>query len=448
MNPFERSKTLFLEAQKCMPGGVSSPVRSFKAVGGDPLFISRGKGSRIYDVDGNEYIDYVGSWGPLILGHADPRVVGTLKKVLERGTSFGAPTELEIVLARLIQEAMPSFELVRFVNSGTEAVMSALRLARAFTKRIKILKFEGCYHGHSDPLLVKAGSGVATLGIPDSSGIIPGIARETLVASFNDLSSVEVLFDLYPEEIACVIVEPIAGNMGVVPPQKGFLEGLRKLTKEHGSLLIFDEVITGFRVAYGGAQKLFKIKPDLTCLGKIIGGGLPVGAYGGRREFMEMIAPLGPVYQAGTLSGNPLAMTAGIETLKILKDEGVYSKLSNLTSYLAQGLREKAREAGLPLTLNQVGSMFALFFEVREATHYKTVQMLNKGWFSHYFHKMLELGIYLPPSPFEASFVSLAHTEEEIEETLAKAKIVFEEILIQSEMKGFQQSAISVQADS
>ena len=429
MKPFERSKALFLKAQKCMPGGVSSPVRAFKAVGGNPLFISRGKGSRVFDVDGNEYIDYVGSWGPLILGHADPRVVATLKKVLERGTSFGAPTELEIVLARLIREAMPSIELVRFVNSGTEAVMSALRLARAFTKRIKILKFEGCYHGHSDPLLVKAGSGVATLGLPDSPGVDPGIARETLVTSFNDLSTVEVMFDRYPEEIACVIVEPIAGNMGVVPPKKGFLERLRKLTKEHGSLLIFDEVITGFRVAYGGAQKLYKIQPDLTCLGKIIGGGLPVGAYGGRKEFMEMIAPLGPVYQAGTLSGNPLSMTAGIETLKILKDEGVYTKLSNLTSHLAQGLREMASEAGLPLTLNHVGSMFTLLFEVREVTNYKSAQMLNRGWFSHYFHKMLEFGIYLPPSPFEASFVSLAHTEEETEETILKARAVFQTLV-------------------
>jgi len=423
---FTRSRALFREARKRMPGGVSSPVRAFKAVGGDPLFIARGKGSKIYDVDGNGYLDYVLSWGPLILGHAHPRIVSAAKKALERGTSFGTSSELEISLARLIEEAMPSIELIRFVNSGTEATMSALRLARAYTKRNKILKFDGCYHGHSDSLLIKAGSGVATLGLPESPGILSGTAKETIVATYNDFSTVHNLFRKFPQEIACVIVEPIAANMGVVLPGKGFLEGLRMVTEDHGALLIFDEVITGFRVSYGGAQEIYKIEPDLTCLGKIIGGGFPVGAYGGKEEIMKWVAPLGPVYQAGTLSGNPLTMTAGIETISVLKEENPYKKLNVLTSTLSRGLQAGAREAGLPLTFNQVGSMFALFFRDPEVMDYQMAQLQNLELHKKFFQKMLEKGIYFPPSPFEACFVSLAHKEEEIEETLKIAEKVFE----------------------
>jgi glutamate-1-semialdehyde 2,1-aminomutase len=424
----DRSKTLYQESQRWMPGGVSSPVRSFQAVGGDPLFITRGKGSKIYDIDGNSYVDYVSSWGPLILGHAHPRVVSMAKKALEKGTSFGTPTELEIILARMIREAMPSIEMIRFVNSGTEAAMSALRVARAYTNRTKVIKFEGCYHGHSDSFLVKAGSGVATLGLPDSPGVHPGLAHETLTATFNSLSPVDALFQEYPEEIACVIVEPVAGNMGVIPPSKGFLEGLRIVTMDHGALLVFDEVITGFRVAYGGAQELYDIEPDITCLGKIIGGGFPVGAYGGRKEIMEWVAPEGPVYQAGTLSGNPLAMTAGIETLSVLTEEDAYKTLGEHTTLLTEGLKDRAREAGLPISINQAGSMFTLFFRGPNVVDYQTAQLQNIEFYRLFFHKMLELGFYFPPSPFESSFVSLAHSKGDLEETIEKAEDVFQAI--------------------
>ncbi len=417
----ERSHQLYLEAQRYMPGGVSSPVRAFKAVGGSPLFITRARGSKIYDVDGHEYIDYVCSWGPLILGHAHPQVVEALKRAVERGTSYGAPTELEIKLAREIQHAMPTLERIRFVNSGTEASMSALRLARAYTRRNKIVKFEGCYHGHADMLLVQAGSGMATLGLPDSPGVPPAIAQETLVAPFNDLTAVKALFKRYSAEIAAVIVEPIAGNMGVVPPQPGFLEGVRKLTRAHGALLIFDEVITGFRVAYGGAQALYNIRPDLVCLGKIIGGGLPIGAYGGRREIMELVAPNGPVYQAGTLSGNPLAMTAGLATLQALQQEGVYDRLERLSAQLAEGLQEAADDVDIPAKIQRVGSMLTLFFTEVSVRDYTSAKASDAERYAHFFWGMLEEGIYLPPSQFEAWFVSLAHTEEDIRKTAEAA---------------------------
>lgn len=416
-----KSEELFAEAQKYMPGGVSSPVRAFQAVGGEPLFITKGRGSKIYDADGNEYIDYVCSWGPLILGHAHPQVVQALKTAVERGASYGAPTELEIELAKMMVEAVSSIEMVRFVNSGTEAVMSALRLARAYTGRAKIIKFAGCYHGHADMLLVKAGSGVTTLGLPDSPGVPQVVTQDTLVVPFNDLAAVEELFRKYPDQIAAVIVEAVAGNMGVIPPKPGFLEGLRRITQEHKALLIFDEVITGFRVAYGGAQELYGIMPDLTCLGKIIGGGLPVGAYGGRQKIMELVAPLGPVYQAGTLSGNPLAMRAGIETISILSQPGTYDKLEDLSSRLAQGLIEAAKEARVPICLNRVGSMLCLFFTEQKVMNYPTAKTSNIKSYARFFREMLSQGVYLPPSQFETIFVSLAHTEEDIEQTIAAA---------------------------
>ena len=421
----QRSVELFAAARRVIPGGVDSPVRAFRAVGGQPLFIERGEGPYLFDVDGNQYIDYVLSWGPLILGHAHPRVVEALKRVVERGTSYGAPTALETELAEMVIEAMPAIEMVRFVNSGTEATMSALRLARAYTGRDKIIKFEGCYHGHADALLVRAGSGVATLGLPDSPGVPAGAAQDTITVPYNDLEGVEVAFAAHTDQIAAVIVEPVAGNMGVVPPQPGFLEGLRRLTQENGALLIFDEVMTGFRVAYGGAQSLYNIQPDLTTLGKVIGGGLPVGAYAGRREIMEMVAPAGPMYQAGTLSGNPLAMTAGIETLKVLQEPGVFEEIERRTAMLAEGIGQAAREAGVPVFQTRVGTMFCTFFTSDPVTDYASAKEADTARFGRFFQAMLEQGVYLAPSQFEAGFMSLVHSDEDIERTVEAAANAF-----------------------
>ncbi len=413
------SDKLFVSARERIPGGVNSPVRAFKSVGRNPIFIKKAAGSKIWDVDGNEYIDYVGSWGPMILGHAHPRVIEALKRVAESGTSFGAPTELEVKMAELICSIMPSIEMVRMVNSGTEATMSAIRLARAYTKRDKIIKFEGCYHGHGDSFLVKAGSGAMTLGVPDSPGVPSGVASCTLNAQYNNLDSVRALIDQSPDQISAIIVEPVVGNMGCVPPVKGFLEELRQLCTQNGIVLIFDEVMTGFRVALGGAQQLYGIKPDLTTLGKIIGGGLPVGAYGGKKEIMELVAPSGPMYQAGTLSGNPLAMTAGYETLSILKsDASFYQKLEQLSGRLADGIARNITELGLPLTQNRVGSMSTLFLTDKTVVDYQTAAASDTKRFGTYFRKMLELGIYLAPSQFEAGFVSIAHTPDDIERTV------------------------------
>ena len=417
---FEHSQELFQEAQQYLPGGVDSPVRAFKAVGGTPPFIVKGQGSRIYDADGNEYIDYVCSWGPLILGHAHPQVIKAVKRVAEGGTSFGASTELEVTLAKMICSAIPSIEMIRFVNSGTEAAMSALRLARAFTRRDKIVKFAGGYHGHADGLLVKAGSGLATLSLPNSPGVPSSYAQNTLVAPYNDIGAVEQIFQRHPEEIAAVIVEPVAANMGVVPPQPNFLESLRSLASQFGALLVFDEVITGFRVAYGGAQELYRIIPDLTCLGKIIGGGLPVGAYGGKREIMEMLAPVGPVYQAGTLSGNPLVMTAGIETLKILSQSGVYERLENATSRLEEGIAKVIPSLKLNLTVSRFASLLTLFFTKNPVLDYESVSQADTVLFGRFFQQLLAKGIYWPPSQFEAAFVSLAHSKEDIETAVGK----------------------------
>ena len=423
-----RSEKLFEAAQGLLPGGVSSPVRAFRAVGGTPLFIAKGEGSKLITVDGQELIDYVGSWGPLILGHAHPDVVKAVQEAAAKGTSYGAPTEYELELARLVREAFPSIERVRFVSSGTEATMSALRVARAHTRRDKIVKFAGCYHGHADFLLVEAGSGVMTLGLPGSAGVPPEVTKHTLVALFNDLEAVCTLFEQFPEEIAAVIVEPVAGNMGVVPPREGFLEGLRELTKQYGALLVFDEVITGFRVAFGGAQRLYGVEPDLTCLGKIVGGGLPVGAYGGRREIMELIAPLGPVYQAGTLSGNPLAMAAGIATLQQLKKPGVYEQLDELGGRLAQGLLEAAQEAGVPLQVNRVGSMLTPFFTETPVVDYASAQRAETQRYARFFWGLVERGVYGPPSQFEAWFASLAHTPRDVERTLDAAREALKEL--------------------
>jgi glutamate-1-semialdehyde 2,1-aminomutase len=418
-----RSDELFERARKAIPGGVNSPVRAFRSVGRNPLFISRAEGSRLYDADGNAFIDYVGSWGPMILGHSHPRVAEALRRAVESGTSFGAPTELEVRMAELIIRILPSVEMLRMVNSGTEATMSAIRLARAFTKREKIVKFEGCYHGHADAFLIKAGSGALTLSVPDSPGVPSGVAAGTLTATFNDMTSVERLAEQYRGEIAAVIVEPVVGNMGCIPPQHGFLEALRLFCTREGILLIFDEVMTGFRVARGGAQELYRIRPDLTTLGKIIGGGLPVGAYGGKREIMEMVAPSGPVYQAGTLSGNPLAMTAGLETLTILQeDAGAYERLEALSRRLADGVQRNIASLGLPLTQNRVGSMSTLFFAGEPVTDYASAVKADTKRFGAYFRAMLERGIYLAPSQFEAGFVSLAHTEADIERTVQANK--------------------------
>ena len=414
----KKSKELFKKAKKLIPGGVNSPVRAFKSVGGEPLFIKKASGSKIYDADGNEYIDYVGSWGPMIVGHSNPKVVSALKKAIVNGTSYGAPTELEVQLAEMVIKAFPSIEMVRMVNSGTEATMSAIRLARAYTKRNKVIKFEGCYHGHVDSLLVKAGSGAATLGLPDSPGVPPDFAKNTITIPFNDIERVKDVLEKEGEKIACIILEPVIGNIGVVPPKNGFLQELREVTKKYGIVLIFDEVMTGFRVAYGGTQELYNIKADLTCLGKIIGGGLPVGAYGGKREIMEMVAPAGPVYQAGTLSGNPLAMTAGIETLKILSKSGVYKRLNNISEKLCKGMEYGARESGIAVYSARVGSMFSMFFTDKEVIDYTTAKTSDINRFSKYFSLMLKGGIYLAPSQFEAGFVSLAHSDSDIDMTI------------------------------
>ncbi|MED4954535.1 glutamate-1-semialdehyde 2,1-aminomutase [Paenibacillus macerans] len=413
------SKTAFDEAKRVIPGGVNSPVRAFASVGLAPVFAAGGKGSRVYDIDGNEFIDYIGSWGPLILGHAHPQVVEAIREAAERGMSFGLPTEMETQMAELICAAVPSVEMVRMVNSGTEAVMSALRLARGYTKRQKILKFQGGYHGHSDAMLIKSGSGVATLGLPDSPGVPEGIAANTLAVAYNSLDSVRTAFERFGEQIAAVIVEPVAANMGVVPPLPGFLQGLREITLRYGSLLIFDEVITGFRVGYHGAQGLYGIRPDLTCLGKVIGGGLPVGAYGGKREIMEQIAPAGPIYQAGTLSGNPLAMAAGYTTLRELARPGIYAELERKAARLAEGFLQNAEKTGVPLKVNRVGSLLCPYFAEHDVIDYETAQLSNMPLFKKYYAAMLEFGILTAPTPFEAMFVSAAHSGEDIEMTIA-----------------------------
>lgn len=424
---YEKSKAAFAEAVKLLPGGVNSPVRAFKSVNMDPIFMESGKGPMIRDIDGNEYIDYVLSWGPLILGHTNDQVVEAIKKVAETGTSFGAPTLLENELAEIVIDRVPSIEVVRMVSSGTEATMSALRLARGYTGRNKILKFEGCYHGHGDSLLIKAGSGVATLGLPDSPGVPEGIAKNTITVAYNDLESVKVAFDQFGDDIAGVIVEPVAGNMGVVPPEPGFLEGLRELTEKNGSLLIFDEVMTGFRVDYNCAQGYFGITPDLTCLGKVIGGGLPVGAYGGKREIMEQIAPAGTVYQAGTLSGNPLAMTAGIETLKQLTPDS-YKYFMKLGDQLEAGFREAASKYNIPHTVNRAGSMIGFFFTNEKVYNYDQAKTADLNLFAEYYRLMADEGIFLPPSQFEGMFLSTAHTEEHITKTVAAFHKVFEQL--------------------
>jgi glutamate-1-semialdehyde 2,1-aminomutase len=424
----DRSIKLFEQAQKSIPGGVNSPVRAFKAVGGNPLFIRRAKGSKLYDVDGNVFVDYVLSWGPLIAGHAHPKVVEAVRLAAEKGTSFGAPTAIEIEMAGKVLNAFPFMEKVRFVNSGTEATMSAIRLARAFTKRNKIIKFEGCYHGHSDALLVKAGSGATTLGVPDSPGVPPDLARDTITLPFNNLKEVRTTLEREGNQIACVIVEPVPGNMGVIAPQNGYLPGLRELTKPFGTVLIFDEVMSGFRVARGGAQERYGVRPDLTCLGKIIGGGLPVGAYGGKREIMDLVAPAGPVYQAGTLSGNPIAMAAGLATLKLIDDEAVYQKLERLGATLEEGLKSAAQKAGVPIRINRVGSEMTLFFSSQPVSDYTSATRSDASLFGKFFVAMLERGIYLPPSQFEAFFLSTAHTASDLEKTLAAAREAFKRL--------------------
>ncbi len=421
----EKSKKLYERAVKLMPGGVNSPVRAFRGVGGEPVFMARGSGARLTDVDGNEYLDYVMSWGPLILGHARPAVVEAIARAAEKGTSFGASTEAEVELAAEICRAYPSIERVRLVNSGTEATMSALRVARAWTGREKILKFEGCYHGHADSLLVKAGSGVATLGLPDSPGVPRALAELTVTIPFNDLKTLQETFRLHRKQLAAAIVEPVVGNSGCIPPQAGFLDRLRELTAEQGTVLIFDEVMTGFRVAYGGAQERYRFRPDMTTLGKIIGGGLPVGAYGGSAKLMDQVAPAGPVYQAGTLSGNPLAVAAGLMTLELLRQSGTYEKLEALGARLEAGLVEAARAASAPITISRVGSMFTLFFSAKPVTDYAAAKRADATRFGKFFRALLDRGVYFPPSQFEAAFISTAHTEADIEQTIRAAAEAF-----------------------
>lgn len=417
--PLDHSHALFRQAQAKIPGGVNSPVRAWKAVGGTPRFIARGQGAHVYDSDGNRYIDFVGSWGPLICGHAHRRIIDALSKAARYGTTFGAPTAGEVRLAEQITHLMPSLQKVRLVSSGTEATMSAIRLARAYTGRSKIVKFDGCYHGHSDGLLVKAGSGIATFGLPDSPGVPSGFANETLVAKYNDVTSIRRLFERHGKGVAALIVEPVCGNMGVIPPEPGFLAFLRRLARRYGTVLIFDEVITGFRVAIGGAQSLYGVIPDLTCLGKILGGGLPLAAFGGRREIMDLLAPQGPVYQAGTLSGNPLAVTAGLTTLKLLARKGVYAALEAKGKRLEEGFAEVLKTYSIPGTINRVGSMMTLFFGLERVRNAEEARGCDRERFARYFHGMLKRGIYLPPAPFEAMFVSLAHTADHIDKAIA-----------------------------
>ena len=426
---FAKSQSLYERAIKIIPGGVNSPVRACKSVGADPLFIERGEGCMIYDADGNRFIDYVGSWGPLILGHRHPAVIEAIISVLERGTSFGAPTDLEIELAQMVIDAVDSVDVVRMVNSGTEATMSAIRLARGATGRDIVIKFDGCYHGHADTLLVAAGSGVATLGIPGSPGVPETVAQHTVSLPFNDKDTFEKVMDEKGDKIACVIVEPVAGNMGMVQPADGFLEALRELTAKHGAILIFDEVMTGFRVAYGGAQSLYGIVPDLTCFGKVIGGGLPVGAYGGKKEIMSQIAPQGTVYQAGTLSGNPIAMTAGIATLKQLKKDGVYESLEERSSRLVAGLTSAAQKAGVPAKVEHVGSMLGMFFTDRDVACFDDAKTCDLELFSSFYQGMREQGVYIAPSQFEALFLSSAHTDEHIDATVNAAEKVLKNIV-------------------
>jgi glutamate-1-semialdehyde 2,1-aminomutase len=421
--PFDQSKSsaLFAASKEVIPGGVNSPVRSFRSVGGTPPFIARAEGARLYDVDGNSYIDYCQSWGPLILGHAHPEITAALIDAVPRGTSYGAPTEAELLMARAVMNCLPSLEMVRMVNSGTEATMSAIRLARAYTKRNKIVKFIGCYHGHNDNLLVKAGSGATDLGVPDSPGVPASVAAGTLSVAFNDLEALEQVFKAYGEDIAAIITEPVVGNMGLVLPKPGYLEGLRRITSEYGALLIFDEVMTGWRVSHGGAQGYFGIDPDLTTFGKVIGGGLPVGAYGGKKRIMEMVAPAGPMYQAGTLSGNPLAMACGLKTLEILGRPGTYEKLTALTERLVSGLNGNMEKLGLPYRGKSIGSMFGLFFTDKEVVDYDTALTADTKLYGRYFHGLLRRGFFFAPSQFEAGFMSLAHTEADIDATVAAA---------------------------
>ena len=425
---YTNSKRLFEEACELIPGGVNSPVRAFKAVGDYPVFIERGEGAYLYDVDGNKYVDYICSWGPLLLGHQPEAVSKAVMEALTKGSTYGAPTAIEVEMAKKIVDAVPSVEMVRMVSSGTEATMSALRLARGYTGRNKIVKFEGCYHGHADHLLIKAGSGALTFGVPSSPGVPESIASETLTAQYNDIDSVKALFAQYPDQIAAVIVEPIAGNMGLVLPKEGFLEGLREVTAEHGALLIFDEVISGFRASFGGAQKVYNIMPDLTCMGKIIGGGLPVGAYGGKKEIMMHVAPVGPVYQAGTLSGNPLAMAAGMAILDELAKPGVYEEIEAKTKKLVQGLQAAADKAGVKIALNQSASLFTIFFTETPVDSYKAAMTSNTEQFKVFFQAMLGQGFYLPPSQFECWFVSQAHSDEDIENTIKAAEIAFQAV--------------------